>query len=102
MVYPYTKPRGPIAAMYSSPGPCYQLPGLVGQPKHDPRSVHSKGPAYPFGIKHGKFADDCSPGPAHLPQAKMYRDGQDGTPHYSLYARRRDLTRYSTHTWLFV
>ena len=86
-------PRGPIAAMYGSPGPIYNLPGLVGQPKHDPRSVHGKGPAYIFGIRHGKFADDCSPGPAHLPNAKCYRNGMDGTPHYSLYAKRKDLTR---------
>ena len=54
--YNYTKPRGPVAAMYSSPGPCYALPGLVGQPNHDPRSVHNKGPSYPFGIRHGKLS----------------------------------------------
>ena len=87
-----TVPRGPIAAMTSSPGPVYALPGLVGQPKHDPRSSHSRGPAYAFGIRHGKFADDCSPGPAYLPNAKIYKDGMDGTPHYSLYGRKRDLT----------
>lgn len=93
MVYQATVPRGPIAAMYGSPGPIYVLPGLVGQPRHDPRSVHSKAPAYPFGKRHGKFADDCSPGPAHLPHAKIYRNGMDGSPHYSLYGRRKDLTR---------
>eukprot|EP00178_Gracilaria_changii_P025893 TRINITY_DN79576_c0_g1_i1.p1 TRINITY_DN79576_c0_g1~~TRINITY_DN79576_c0_g1_i1.p1 ORF type:complete len:253 (+),score=-5.43 TRINITY_DN79576_c0_g1_i1:122-880(+) len=90
MVYNYTKPRGPIAAMYSSPGPCYGLPGLVGQSTHDPRSVHQRGPAYPFGVRHGKFKDDCSPGPAHFPNSKIYRDGPDGTPHYSLYGRQKD------------
>lgn len=95
-MYEYTKPRGPIAAMYSSPGPCYALPGLVGQPKHDPRSVHFRGPAYPFGIKHGKTRDDCSPGPAYLPQPKIYRDGKDGTPHYSLYSRRTDGVHFRT------
>ena len=68
MVYNYTKPRGPIAAMYSSPGPCYGLPGLVGQKSHDPRSVHNKGAAYPFGVRHGKFRDDCSPGPCYYPK----------------------------------
>lgn len=50
-----TKPRGPIAAMYNSPGPCYALPTLVGQPGHDFRSVHNKKPAWVFGIRHGKF-----------------------------------------------
>ncbi|XP_013395447.1 outer dense fiber protein 3 [Lingula anatina] len=96
MVYNYTKPRGPIAAMYSSPGPCYALPGLVGQPNHDIRSVHSKGPAYIFGIKHGKTKDDCSPGPCHLPTHKIYRDGADGTPHYSLYSRPQDVKSFRT------
>ena len=96
MVYNYTKPRGPIAAMYSSPGPCYGLPGLVGQNTHDPRSVHHKGPAYPFGIRHGKWRDDASPGPCYLPQAKCYRDGMDGAPHYSLYSRQRENLGFKT------
>eukprot|EP00919_Chromeraceae_sp_WS-2016_P034325 GHVR01081292.1.p1 GENE.GHVR01081292.1~~GHVR01081292.1.p1 ORF type:complete len:253 (-),score=5.14 GHVR01081292.1:720-1478(-) len=96
MVYNYTKPRVPIAAMYSGPGPSYGLPGLVGHPKHDPRSGHYRNPAYSFGVKHGKWRDDCSPGPAHLPMSKIYKDGKDGTPHYSLYSRRKDLTAFHT------
>jgi len=84
-----TKRRGPIAAEYSSPGPCYGLPGLIGQNNHDIRSVHYRGPAYPFGLKRAKFTDDCSPGPAHKPDAKTFRDGKDGTPHYSLSSRHR-------------
>lgn len=96
MVYNYTKPRGPIAAMYSSPGPCYGLPGLVGQRTHDPRSGHSKAPSFPFGVRHGKFSDDCSPGPCYFPSPKVNRDGQDGTPHYSLYSRQRDSTQFKT------
>ncbi len=87
MVYNYTKPRGPIAAMHGSPGPCYALPGMTGHPTHDPRSVHNKAPAYSFGTKHGKLVEDASPGPCHLPEAKVYRYGADGTPHYSLYSR---------------
>ncbi|XP_071134218.1 ciliary microtubule associated protein 1B-like isoform X2 [Mytilus edulis] len=94
MVYNYTKPRAPIAAMYSSPGPCYGLPGLVGQKTHDPRSAHNKGPAYPFGVRHGKFKDDCSPGPCYYPNPKVYRDGNDGTPQYSLYSRQKDATMF--------
>ncbi|PAA83674.1 hypothetical protein BOX15_Mlig011674g1, partial [Macrostomum lignano] len=93
MVYNYTKPRGPIAAMYSSPGPKYMLPSLVGQPHHDPRSVHNRGPAYPFGLRHGKFKDESSPGPCYLPLT--YRDGKDGSPHYSLYGRPKDGTLFS-------
>jgi hypothetical protein len=94
MVYNYTVPRAPIAAMYSSPGPCYGLPGLVGQNVHDPRSVHFKNPSYSFGTRHGKFRDDCSPGPAYFPDPKMYKDGKDGTPHYSLYSRQKDSTLF--------
>ena len=92
--YNYTKPRGPIAAMYHSPGPIYGLPGLVGHNTHDPRSVHDKRPAYSFGIRHGKFRDDCSPGPCYNPNNKLYRDGMDGTPHYSLYSRPKDCTSF--------
>ena len=96
MVYEYTKPRAPIAAMFGSPGPCYGLPNLCGSNIHDPRSVHGKAPAYSFGIKHGKLSDDCSPGPCHMPNKKIYRDGADGTPHYSLYARYRELSQFKT------
>lgn len=93
--YKYTRPRAPIAAMFSSPGPCYGLPGLVGQQNHDSRSVHRKYPGWHFGIRHGKFRDDCSPGPCYFPDSKIYRDGKDGTPHYSLYSRSADLNRFS-------
>lgn len=93
-MYDYVKPRGPVAAMYSSPGPAYKLPGLVGQPNHDPRSVHERRPAYPFGVRHGKYADECSPGPAYLPNPKIFRDGMDGTPHYSLYSRNAELSAF--------
>lgn len=88
MVYERTKPRGPIAAMYNSPGPSvYPLPTLVGSRTHDPRSEHSKLPAWSFGTKHGKFYEDASPGPVHYPDVKFTRSGKDGTPHYSLYSR---------------
>lgn len=89
-----TQRRGPIAAEYSSPGPCYALPGLIGQPGHDTRSVHHKGPAYPFGLKRAKFTDECSPGPKYQPENKIFKDGKDGTPHYSLSSRNRDLKRW--------
>lgn len=91
-----TIPRGPIAAMYSSPGPCYALPGLCGQPRHDPRSVHNRGPAYAFGQRFGKFKDDCSPGPCHLPEAGYTRYGRNGVAQYSLYSRPCDLKMHKT------
>ena len=111
MAYEPTKPRAPIMAMFGSPGPCYALPGLVGTSRepdntderqnkakhykslnhrHDPRSVHIKGPAYSFGIKHGQYRDDCSPGPSiygptFSPKIrKVYTTGPDGTPKFSM------------------
>merc|ERR1712232_708950 len=96
MVYNYTKPRGPIAAMYSSPGPCYGLPGLVGERGHDSRSVHCKGASYSFGIRHGKYKDDSSPGPCYALKKGYYRDGWDGSPHYSLYGRTKDRVNFCT------
>ena len=96
MVYQYTIPRGPVAAMYSGPGPCYALPGLVGQSTHDPRSVHSKGPAYHFGMRYGSKKDLNSPGPCHFPNPKIYRNGLDGTPHYSVSGRYKEKSSFST------
>lgn len=90
MVYSQTVPRGPISAMYSTPGPAYALPGIIGQKDHDPRSVYQKGAAYSFGLKSGKFKDECSPGPAYYPNPKITREGKDGTPAYSLYSRHAD------------
>lgn len=92
MTWQPTKRRGPIAAEYSSPGPAtYGLPGLIGQPGHDTRSVHQRGPAFPFGLKRAKFADECSPGPKYKPDLRIFRDGKDGTPHYSLSSRHKNL-----------
>ena len=91
MVYSETKPRGPIAAQYHSPGPIYNLPGLVGGTNHDPRSVHEQKPAYSFGTRHGKYKDDASPGPIYLPDLRYSRYGQDFSPRYSIYSRPKDL-----------
>ncbi|XP_076466191.1 ciliary microtubule associated protein 1A-like [Babylonia areolata] len=97
MVYNYTIPRRPIAAMYTSPGPCYGLPTLVGQISypHDPRSVHFKNPAYTFGLKAHLPTGECSPGPKYMPYQKVYRDGMDGTPHYSITFKRAPLKPFN-------
>lgn len=85
-----TVPRGPIGAQYTTPGPAYGLPGLTGFHEHDPRSVHNKGPSFSFGLKSGKFKNECSPGPAHFPNSRITRHGKDGTYSYSLYSRHSD------------
>jgi hypothetical protein len=91
MVFEYTKPRGPVAAMYASPGPCYGLPSLVGQKNHDPRSAHNRAPAYPFGLKHGKTADECGPGPAYLPDPNSNRTRP---PAYTMVGKRGEGRRF--------
>lgn len=82
--------------MYSTPGPAYALPGLMGQRDHDPRSVHARGPSYSFGLKSGKFKDECSPGPTYYPNPRITRSGRDGTPAYSLYSRHTDKNNSKT------
>ncbi len=95
MVYERTVPRVPVMATFSGPGPVvYPLPTLVGQKGHDPRTEHEKAPAWPFGVKHGKFFDDCSPGPVHYPDVTVTRRGKDGTPHFSLHSRPLDPTNF--------
>jgi len=97
MVYNYTKPRGPIAAQYTSPGPAYGLPVLVGYSGHDPRSVHSRAPAYQFGT-HRLYPDgSCGPGPSvYLPDSRVSRTGTEGSPKYSIYGKRKELTPFRT------
>lgn len=92
-----TVPRGPISAMYSTPGPAYGLPGLTGNStQHDPRSVHRQAPSYSFGLKNGKFKQDSSPGPVYFPNARVTRVGKDGTPSYSLYSRHSQKNTFNT------
>ncbi|KAG7456161.1 hypothetical protein MATL_G00248880 [Megalops atlanticus] len=88
------KPRGPIAALYKSPGPKYALPGTTGTDCHDPRKV--KGPAFSFGIRHRQLSGDNSPGPSYLVPSDLTRKGRSGTPAYSLYGRPKDAARFQT------
>lgn len=81
--YEYTRPRAPVAAAYTGPGPCYRLPGLLGTAGHDPRSVHTRAPSYHFGLR---FADRSGggrdgPGPCYMPSPHVYRDGKEVAPH---------------------
>uniref|UniRef100_A0A8B9UTQ5 Outer dense fiber protein 3B n=1 Tax=Anas zonorhyncha TaxID=75864 RepID=A0A8B9UTQ5_9AVES len=79
------RPRGPIAALYSSPGPKYGLPTNVGYRLHDP-SRH-RAPAYSFGARLAQHPDDRSPGPAYMLPPRTTAKGKDGTPAYSIYGR---------------
>uniref|UniRef100_K7GAJ5 Ciliary microtubule associated protein 1B n=1 Tax=Pelodiscus sinensis TaxID=13735 RepID=K7GAJ5_PELSI len=83
------RPKGPIAALYSSPGPKYGLPTNVGYPLHDPSRYRA--PAYSFGIRRLQLQDACSPGPKYKVPDKMTMRGKDGIPAYSIYGRPKDL-----------
>lgn len=89
-MYEYTKPRGPVAAMYSSPGPCYALPGLVGHQAHDPRSPFNRGPAYTFGSREKTSKTNSSPGPCYAFDSKLYHTGKDGAPRFSVRGRSKE------------
>ncbi|XP_076849118.1 ciliary microtubule associated protein 1B [Brachyhypopomus gauderio] len=88
------RPRGAIAALYSSPGPKYALPGATGLNDHDPRKW--KAPAYSFGSRHRQFSLSCSPGPGYLVPSNITRVGRDGSPAYSVYSRPKDLQLFQT------
>lgn len=88
------KPRGPIAALYSSPGPKYALPGCTGSEGQDIRKF--KAPAFSFGIRRVQLSSSISPGPGHLVPSNIIRTGQSSAPAYSLYGRPKDPQRFLT------
>ncbi|XP_029657556.1 outer dense fiber protein 3-like [Octopus sinensis] len=88
--YKPTVPRGPIAAMFPSPGPKYPLPTLLGVDKHDFQSVHTKAPCYSFSGKYSKTTQSCSPGPCYYPDPSILRTGKDGIPKFSLSSRSKE------------
>ena len=45
---------------------------------------------------HAVFRNDIGPGPAHGLDPSITRTGKDGTPHYSLYSRRKELEPFKT------
>lgn len=113
------KPRGPIAALYGSPGPKYALPGLTGDDwitaqylcsttntiinnwsitdlvcqginKHD--MTRNKAPAFSLGTLHAQISAASSPGPKYLIPSNITRRGRDGTPAFSLHSRPKELS----------
>uniref|UniRef100_A0A8C6UQZ3 Uncharacterized protein n=1 Tax=Neogobius melanostomus TaxID=47308 RepID=A0A8C6UQZ3_9GOBI len=82
------RPRGPINAMYGSPGPKYALPGLTGEKQHSLSKV--KAPSYSFGIRHVPPPSNQSPGPQYMVPSNVTRVGRVGTPAFSLYGRHKD------------
>ncbi|CAI9718869.1 Hypothetical predicted protein [Octopus vulgaris] len=91
MTFQPTIPRGPVSAMFSSPGPIYSLPPLVGYDKHDTRSTYLKAPAYQIGKRTDFIQQTVTPGPKynfqHLP---VYRDGKLGQAHAYIFGKAKD------------
>ncbi|XP_063719287.1 ciliary microtubule associated protein 1A-like isoform X2 [Symsagittifera roscoffensis] len=93
MVPEPTRPRGPIAAMYSSPGPCYQLRSVVGAEDHC--NSKRKLPSYSIAGRGKQFTDDCSPGPKYNPDG-MTNKGKAGAPQPSISGRHADMQQWMT------
>ncbi|KAM9807770.1 ciliary microtubule associated protein 1B [Neosynchiropus ocellatus] len=82
------KPRGPIAAQYSSPGPKYALPGLIGISNHD--KTKTRAPIFSFGRRHDQPDSCTSPGPKYAIPSNITRAGRDGGPAFSLHSRVKE------------
>jgi len=91
-----TRPRGPIAAMYASPGPAYGLPPLTGYNDHDARSGKRKEPAWSFGLKNDPKSESIGPGPAAYEPGGNTRHGRNGAPAYSLAQKLQDPSGFQT------
>jgi len=91
-----TRPRGPIAAMYASPGPAYGLPPLTGYNDHDARSGKRKEPAWSFGLKNIPKSESIGPGPAAYEPGGNTRHGGNGAPAYSLAQKLQDPSSFKT------
>ena len=94
-MYNYTKPRCPISAMYASPGPYLQLPTLVGQVVHDPRSVHRLMPGYFFGLLCPIKYESVGPGPKYF-LGPMYKDGMYSPPSWTMASLLDDIFKSIT------
>ncbi|XP_014716518.1 ciliary microtubule associated protein 1A isoform X1 [Equus asinus] len=84
------RPRGPIMALYSSPGPKYLIPPTTGFVKHTPTKLRA--PAYSFRGAPMLLAENCSPGPRYSVNPKILRTGKDLGPAYSILGRYRTKT----------
>ncbi|KAM6301739.1 ciliary microtubule associated protein 1A-like [Podargus strigoides] len=88
------RPRGPIAALYKSPGPKYGLPSNVGYNLHDPS--RNRAPAYSLGPRRDVQEKQRSPGPRYLLPPGTTVKGKAGTPAFSIYGRPYDMTPFRT------
>nr|XP_056701824.1 outer dense fiber protein 3B isoform X3 [Euleptes europaea] len=86
------RPRGPIAALYSSPGPKYGLPTNVGRysPEKAGRLAYPSAPQYSLASRTKDFENDQTPGPAAYGLPPMIGPrvvNKNTAPNYSIYGR---------------
>ncbi|XP_042303132.1 outer dense fiber protein 3 [Sceloporus undulatus] len=80
------RPRGPIMAQYTGPGPKYYVQGATGYVSHIP--TKRKAPAYSMHGSRPSLSKDCSPGPYYV-QSSMTNRGRKSAPAYSMGSRPR-------------
>ncbi|XP_072841651.2 ciliary microtubule associated protein 1A [Pogona vitticeps] len=80
------RPRGPILAQYTSPGPKYYLQGATGYVSHIP--TKRKAPAYSMHGSRPPLSKECSPGPYPV-QSSMTNRGRKSAPAYTMASRPR-------------
>ncbi|XP_068265463.1 ciliary microtubule associated protein 1A-like [Nyctibius grandis] len=72
------RPRGPIMAQFTSPGPKYSIPRATGYMAHDPTKL--KAPVWTFHGTKPPITDSRSPGPRYYVQPSITRNGKHVVP----------------------
>ncbi|XP_077177334.1 ciliary microtubule associated protein 1A [Paroedura picta] len=80
------RPRGPVMAQFTSPGPKYQVQGATGFVSHIP--TKRRAPAYSMHGARPLLSKDCFPGPYPVQPSMTYR-GKNIAPAYTMAGRPR-------------
>ncbi|XP_074023192.1 ciliary microtubule associated protein 1A-like [Numenius arquata] len=72
------RPRGPVLAQFTSPGPKYGILGTTGHLAHNP--TKTKAPAYSIPLAKLPPVTSCSPGPRYFVPPEITRNGKYVSP----------------------
>uniref|UniRef100_A0A8C3KM96 Uncharacterized protein n=1 Tax=Calidris pygmaea TaxID=425635 RepID=A0A8C3KM96_9CHAR len=72
------RPRGPVLAQFTSPGPKYTVLGTTGHLAHNP--TKTKAPAYSIPLAKLPPLASCSPGPRYFVPPEITRNGKYISP----------------------
>uniref|UniRef100_A0A8C3JWJ5 Uncharacterized protein n=1 Tax=Calidris pygmaea TaxID=425635 RepID=A0A8C3JWJ5_9CHAR len=72
------RPRGPVLAQFTSPGPKYTVLGTTGHLAHNP--TKTKAPAYSIPLAKLPPIASCSPGPRYFVPPEITRNGKYISP----------------------